>query len=95
MKYAAVIEYSPDLSRLPEVRPAHREHLGKLRDAGILAISGPFTDGPGALMVVEAGSKEEVDALIKTDPLTQAGIFVKWTIREWNPVFINKSILPD
>jgi len=95
MKFAAVIEYSSDLSRLQEIRPAHREYLASLRDTGKLAISGPFTDGPGALIVLEAENKEQVDEIISSDPLTKAGIFQKWTVRQWNPVFINRSLLPE
>ncbi len=95
MKFAAVIEYASDLSRLQEIRPVHREYLASLRDSGKLAISGPFTDGPGALIVLEAESKEQVDEIISGDPLTKAGIFKSWTVRQWNPVFINRSLLPE
>jgi uncharacterized protein len=95
MKFAAVIEYGSDLSKLQEVRPAHREYLGMLRDTGKLAISGPYTDGPGALIVLECETKEQVDEIISGDPLTKAGIFKSWTVRQWNPVFINRSLLPE
>jgi uncharacterized protein len=95
MKFAASIEFAPDLSKLLETRPAHREYLGMLRDAGKLALGGPFTDGPGGLLVFEAESKEQVEAIISADPMTKAGIFISWTIRQWNPIFINRSLLPE
>ena len=54
-----------------------------------------WIDGPGALIVLEAETKEQVHEMISADPLTKAGIFQKWTIRQWNPVFINRSLLPE
>ncbi len=95
MKFAAIVDYSPDDPKLSEVRPAHRQYLAELRDKGQLAISGPFTEGGGALMVFEVGSKNEVEALLKADPFTTAGVFKSWVIRPWNPIMINRSVLPE
>ena len=50
MKFAAIIDYKPDDPQLPTVRPVHRQYLAELRDKGKLAISGPFTEGGGALI---------------------------------------------
>ena len=95
MKFAAIIDYKPDDPQLATVRPVHRQYLAGLRDQGKLAISGPFTEGGGALIVYEAESKDEAEALYQADPFTTAGVFQSHVIRPWNPVFINRSILPE
>jgi uncharacterized protein len=94
MKFAATIEYSQDTAKVEAVRPAHRQYLFGLRDQGKLAISGPFADGSGALIVYEAGSAEEAEQLLKNDPFHHHGIFLKWVMRSWNPVMANLELLP-
>jgi uncharacterized protein YciI len=95
MKFAAVIDYKADNPKVAEVRPAHRKYLGELKEKGKLVISGPFPETGGALIVYEAGSKDEAEALIKADPFTTGGVFTSWVIRSWNPIFINRDLLPD
>jgi uncharacterized protein YciI len=94
MKFAAVIEYTQDKEKTEELRPAHRQYLRSLLAKGQLAITGPFTDGPGALIVYEANTAEEAEALLKGDPFHDGAIFVKWTIRPWNPVMANRELFP-
>ena len=91
MKFAAIIDYKPDDPQLPTVRPLHRQYLAELRDKGKLAISGPFTEGGGALIVYEAESKDEAEALYRADPFTTTGVFQSYVIRPWNVVFPWKS----
>jgi uncharacterized protein YciI len=94
MKFAALIEYIQDKEKTESLRPAHREYLRSLVAGGKLAISGPFTDSPGALIVYEAASAEDALALLKADPFHSGGVFVRWTIRPWNPVMANRDLLP-
>ena len=58
MKFAAVIEYVTDKERIQAVRPTHRAYLTSLLVKGKLAISGPYLDDYGALIVYEADSAE-------------------------------------
>jgi uncharacterized protein YciI len=95
MKFAVIADYDAADPQLPVVRPVHREYLTKLRDAGKLAFSGPFTDHGGALIMLEAESKEEAAAIVYADPFVKAGVFKSWGLRPWNPVFANKALLPD
>ena len=95
MKFAAIIEYDPNDPNAPVVRPVHREYLADLLARGKLAISGPFTEGGGALIVYEAASKEEAEAIYQADPFTTKGVFKSHVIRPWNPIFINRSVLPE
>ncbi|MGL4550684.1 MAG: YciI family protein [Gemmataceae bacterium] len=94
MKFAALIEYTPDKEKIAAVRPEHRKYLGELLASGRLAISGPTTDDWGAIIVYEADTQEAAESLLKADPFHAAGVFVRWTWRPWNPVFGNKALLP-
>jgi uncharacterized protein YciI len=87
MKFAAIIEYLQDQAQVESIRPAHRQYLTSLKEKGQLAVSGPFTDGTGALIVYEAGTKEEAESFLKADPFNQHGIFLRYQLRPWNPVF--------
>jgi uncharacterized protein YciI len=86
MKYAAFIEYE-NHDAIAQTRPAHREYLGGLREAGQLAASGPFTDDSGALIIYETETEAEAIALIEDDPFHKAGVFARYTLKPWNQVF--------
>jgi uncharacterized protein len=95
MKFAVIVEYNPDDPKAPVVRPAHREYLTGLSANGKLVISGPFTEGGGALIVLQADSKEEIAALMAADPFVKEGVFQSWVVRPWNPIFSNRDLLPE
>ena len=94
MKFAAIIEYSQDRAKVESIRPAHRQYLNSLKERGQIAATGPFTDGSGALIIYEAATKEEAEALLKGDPFHANGIFLRWQIRPWNPVIANRDLFP-
>ena len=94
MKFAAVIEYIQDKDKIQATRPVHRQYLAALKERGQLAASGPFTDDWGALIIYEAASAQEAEGLLKGDPFHQSGVFVRWTIRPWNPVIANRELFP-
>jgi uncharacterized protein YciI len=95
MKFAAVIEYLQDKAKVNEIRPAHRQYLTTLVEKGQLAASGPFTDDFGALIIYEANSREEAEKLLQADPFNKNGIFLKYQLRPWNPVFKNLELFKD
>jgi uncharacterized protein YciI len=94
MKFAAIIEYSSDREKIQAVRPAHRQYLAALKAGGRLAVSGPFTDDSGALIVYEAESAAEAEKLLQADPFHHNGIFLKYVLRPWNPVIANRELFP-
>jgi uncharacterized protein YciI len=94
MKFAAIIEYTQDKAKIQAVRPVHRQYLAGLKERGQLAASGPFTDDSGALIVYEAATKEEAEAILEGDPFHQNGIFLSWVLRPWNPVIANRDLFP-
>lgn len=92
MKFAAIIDYSPDAEKIAAHRPAHREYLKELLDTGRLAISGPFLDDGGGLLVYEAETAEEAEALLRNDPFAKAGVFVSWKMRPWKVIMANPAL---
>lgn len=94
MKFAAIIEYTQDKSRIAELRPVHRQYLAALKERGQLAASGPFTDDSGALIVYEAPSPEEAEKLLQGDPFHGGGVFLRYQLRPWNPVIANRDLFP-
>ena len=94
MKFAAIIEYTQDRAKIQEARPVHRQYLATLKANGQLAASGPFTDDSGALIVYEAGSRDEAEQLLRGDPFHHNGVFVSWVLRPWNPVIANRDLFP-
>lgn len=94
MKWAAVIEYVKDATKVSEIRPAHRAYLSGLLDAGKIVCAGPFLDDFGALIVYEAETKEAAEELIRADPFNANGVFVRWDVRPWKTVFGNPKLLP-
>ena len=93
MIYAAIAKYTPDASTIAKARPAHRQYLTGLRDAGKLVISGPFAGDSGGLLVYEADDPEQVEKMIRDDPFAKQGVFLSWEIRPWNVIFINQNLL--
>ena len=85
MKFVAIIEYA-NPERIANVRPRHRTYLAGLHAEGRVVASGPFEDDSGALIVYEAESRTDAEALILADPFYAAGVFASWTVRPWRQV---------
>jgi uncharacterized protein len=93
MKYAAIIEYTPDTAKTAAVRPAHREYLKGLQQSGNFVVGGPFGGDIGALIVYEAETPEQVEVFLREDPFFQQGVFISWTIRSWKIVMATPELL--
>ena len=94
MTFAAIIDYGAK-DKIVEVRPTHRKYLAELKAARKLVVAGPFRDFTGGLIVYDAADENEVETLIKNDPFYTSGVFVKWSIRPWSPVYTNRDMLPE
>jgi uncharacterized protein len=73
--------------RRPLHRPAHLAHLEPLATAGKIPLAGPFTDGAGSLIVVEAESVGAVWELVGRDPYVVNGIFERVEVHPFMQVF--------
>ena len=71
--FAIEYHYPADSPQIIELRPAHREFLGKLKEEGKLIGSGPYTDGDG-------------DALMADDPFHTNNALTGRVFHTWNPV---------
>ena len=67
-------------------RPAHREWLAALVEDGRVLASGPFSDGAGALLIFTAEDEEDLNSLLKQDPLAVGGGISGLKSTEWKPV---------
>lgn len=85
-KFATIFRYG-NADRIADVRPRHREYLAALKEQGKLFASGPFEDDSGALIIYEADSQSDAEALIEADPFRETGVFQSWEIKPWRQVF--------
>ncbi|QNG19130.1 hypothetical protein G4H71_19600 [Rhodococcus triatomae] len=69
-----------------EHRPSHRAWLADLVERRIVLSSGPFADGAGAFIVVDAADRDTVSLLFTHDPFAKAGLVDRVRIVEWTPV---------
>ena len=82
----ATYAYTADTAARDAVRATHREYLASL---GGLLLSGPTSSAgaDGAVLVFEAGSPAEVEALLDADPfVTHGGIVAERTVAAWDVV---------
>jgi uncharacterized protein YciI len=65
--------------------PAHAAFMDGLVDDGFIVLGGPLPDGIRVVHAVEAGSEDEVRAILARDPWSgthlEVGAIEPWTIR--------------
>ncbi|HEY9010817.1 MAG TPA: YciI family protein [Devosia sp.] len=93
MLYALIGYDKPNgLAQRMEHRPDHLAHLDALGDKVVLA--GPFLDGKGdmngSLVVIEAETQAEAEAMFARDPFVSRGVFGSIEIRPWK-IGINRT----
>jgi uncharacterized protein len=84
--FAALIEFTQNEELRLQTRPVHREYLRELLDAGKLAISGPWADDTGALIIYDAEDMAEAERILDGDPYRRAGVIANATLKEWRVV---------
>ncbi|KAA0023326.1 YciI family protein [Antrihabitans cavernicola] len=85
--FAVEYSYDPATSTDRDAhRPAHRAWLGGLVEQGVVRSSGPYPDGSGALIIVEAADTDAVAARLSEDPFAKAGLIENVRVNEWTPV---------
>jgi len=94
--HAVIYRYVDDAATLDEHRPAHGDHLRSLFEQGRILVSGPLAEGggPGALLIFDAESPDEVAALLDEDPFHVLGLIAEREIRRWNPAFGGDRLAP-
>ncbi len=79
-----VVEYhpGPNVEKFAEHVGGHLDYLRTQMKAGTVLYGGPFEDGRGGLSVYSVTDLNEVDALVRTDPLV-ANKVVTYSMRHW------------
>src|SRR5229473_5151703 len=95
MKFANFITYIPDPLKVQSVRPLHRDYAQGLAGQGKIVIAGLFSDGAGAIIVYEAESLEQAEALAANDPYAKGGVWTKYEIHPWDIIGVNHVLLPN
>lgn len=86
--FAVTYRYEAAQTEVREAnKPAHREWLTARVEEGAIRSVGPFVDGSGALLVVDAADREAAASLVAEDPHQVRGLVSETTVREWFPVF--------
>jgi uncharacterized protein len=93
MKFINNIKYTQDQGKIAQLRPQHREYLAGLLASGKLVAAGPLSDDSGALMIYEADTQQDAEALAAGDPFATGGVFVSYEIKPWKVVFVNGELL--
>ena len=80
-----------------QIRPEHRAYLAKHSER--MAFAGPLTsdDGPttlGSLLVMEFADRPAVEAWLKEEPFTIAGVYEKPIIHVFNNMWSQKAGFP-
>jgi uncharacterized protein YciI len=92
--FAILGEDAPEAKPLRQKhRAAHLERVEALNAEGRMILAGPFSDGSGSLIVIEAASQQEAEAWIAADPYVTGGVFIRHTVRPFHPVY-PKSPIP-
>lgn len=84
--FAVHYSYVNDAALLEEHRPEHRAFLRGLIGSGLQAAGAyPGADEPAALLLIEAGSSEEVESMLNLDPFLLQGAIAERRILRWDP----------
>jgi uncharacterized protein YciI len=75
---------SGDLSRAPEIFPAHQARYTEFMDRGVLLSLGPFLDRGGSMAVFV--SQQDAEDFAAGDPFVLNGVVSAWRVREWREV---------
>ncbi|MFC4119431.1 YciI family protein [Nonomuraea zeae] len=84
-RYVLQLAFDGDPRRLA-ARPAHREHLRRLKEAGRLVSAGPWADDSGALHVYEVSGESELREILREDPYTAVDGYEIVLLKEWTPI---------
>jgi len=85
--YALELSFTDDPARL-EGRPAHRDRLAILREAGKLLAAGPYADESGALLLFRVDGRAEAEEIVAADPYYSGPGVSVVSLKEWLPVTV-------
>jgi uncharacterized protein YciI len=83
--FLAVLRYKVPIEVVEKHVQAHRDYLGKWYERNKLIVSGPMVPRVGGVILFNADSREEVEAIIKEDPFYIEGV-ADYEMTEFLPV---------
>lgn len=89
MTYFIVTYTYAEQSLIDATRPAHRDFITDLKDAGTVIAAGPFGDGGQSAIILRLPSgatQADAEAALADDPYLAANALTGREFREWNPV---------
>lgn len=90
--FIAILTYKKPLGEVDRFLAAHREYLAKHYAAGDFITSGPQIPRVGGVIMMNADSRERVDAIIAEDPFHINGI-ADYQIVEFTPTMFSAGEL--
>lgn len=95
MLYAMIAKDAPGaLQTRLDTRPVHLEHLKSLGKK--LVFAGALLDAAeqpeGSIVIFEAETLEEAEAMAAADPFVPAGVFASYEVKRWR-IAINNTAL--
>ncbi len=91
MKFVNYAKYNPE--KIAALRPVHREYAARLMAEGKLVTAGPLADGSGGLLIYEADTLEDAEALVRVDPYMTGGAIARYELTGWAMVGANIDLL--
>ncbi|NGP16646.1 YciI family protein [Devosia aurantiaca] len=93
MLFAMIAKDAPDaLQKRLDTRPVHLDHLNSLGKKLVFAgaLLNPEEQPEGSIVVFEAETLAEAQAMADADPFVAAGVFASYEVKRWR-VAINTT----
>ena len=87
--FTVFIEYVRPLDEVEKVVASHRSYLEGIFRSGALLASGPLVPRTGGILWLKAGSREEIERIVREDPYSISGV-ATFRILEFEP----KKLVP-
>lgn len=82
MKYVVMLERTDSLEAFRRVVAEHVAYMDELHRSGTLIAGGPFRDGLGGMLLIEAGDEAAAHAVAAADPFITRRV-ERYTVRAW------------
>ncbi len=82
MKFVITLEKTASPDAFQAVVPDHVAYMDELHRRGVLIAAGPFQDGRGGMVIIEAEDATAARAIAEADPLIAQGV-ESYTLRQW------------
>ncbi|RJP32909.1 MAG: hypothetical protein C4547_12985 [Phycisphaerales bacterium] len=82
MKFVILLEKTASPDAFQAVVPDHVAYMDDLHRRGALIAGGPFQDGRGGMVIIEAGDAAAARAIAQADPFIARGVET-YSLRTW------------